>query len=97
MLLYRSHTILCSYVHYRLHPTLEIMSTTLITEETPAPCSAEVALGLYRSLEYYRNFMPFILDISEAKYASLAEAKGVDARLEAYIKETGVVPERKPT
>lgn len=55
-------------------------------------CTPETAAKLYARLEYYREYMPSILDMTEAQYAATTEAKFTDEALVAYINETGVTP-----
>ena len=66
-------------------------------ELATTPCSAETSESLYRRLNYYRNFMPFAIGVSEAQYATTQEAKIADAALTAYRDETGVASESKPS
>lgn len=68
-----------------------------MSRSSTPPCSPEVAAALYRRLEYYRDVIPFCLDMSEEKYANTQEAKLADAALESYRKETGQVASPKPT
>lgn len=72
------------------------MKTFALTK-THQPCSAETAAELYRLLEYYRNFMPFCLGMSEADYAATQEAINADAALSAYRDQTGTVADLKPS
>ena len=53
------------------------------------PCSPKVALNLYGLLEYYREYVPYMLDITDEDYAKTQECKNVDAALSAYRAETG--------
>jgi len=77
---------------------------TMKTHETPTggelaakPVSAETAAELYRLLTYYRNFMPFCVEMSEAEYAITQEAINVDAALNTYRTETGKAETSKPS
>jgi hypothetical protein len=68
------------------------------TDKPSAPlCSAETAAELYRRLEYYRNFMPSCLDMTEADYAATQEAINADAALSAYREQTGTEAGIKPS
>lgn len=57
------------------------------------PCSPKVALNLYELLEYYREYVPYMLKMSHEQYATTQECKNVDEALAAYRAETGVEPE----
>jgi hypothetical protein len=52
-------------------------------------CSIETANLLYETLQYYRELVPFTLDMSAEEYADTHEAKRVDAALKKYRDETG--------
>ncbi len=61
------------------------------------PCSPELALRMFQQLQYYRNFMPFCVGMTEAQYAATSEAKGADAIIAAYVAETGEALDEKPS
>jgi len=68
------------------------MKTENITATNPMPCSPETAAALYAQLEYYREYVPYMLGTSHEKYATTAEAQITDAAIAAYRNETGVKP-----
>ena len=53
------------------------------------PCSALTAFGLYESLEYYREYAPYMLGMEPDEYAKTLEAKKTDSVLAKYREETG--------
>lgn len=57
----------------------------------------DLADDLYGQLEYYRNFMPYCVGMTEIEYANTQEAKGADRILSNYRKATGIEAEPKPT
>ncbi len=63
----------------------------------PKPCQPATAQDLYWRLECYRNFIPAMLDMSEAQYAATAEGQRADQALAQYRSETGALPSPKPS
>ena len=56
------------------------------------PCSPQTAAQLYAQLEYYREYVPYMLDMSPERYSQTQEAINVDTALKAYRDETGTPP-----
>lgn len=57
----------------------------------------ECASELYEMLEYYRNFMPSCVNLSESDYALTHEAIRVDAILASWRELTGAEAANKPS
>lgn len=53
-------------------------------------CTPKTSAALYAALEYYREYMPTLTNMSSTAYAATREAKNADDALNAYRKETGV-------
>jgi hypothetical protein len=51
--------------------------------------SVETSRGLYAQLEFYREYVPYMLGMTPEVYAMTTEAKITDAALSAYRRETG--------